>query len=214
MRSALRRLRRSPGFTLIALACLALGAGVTTTIFSVVDGVLLRPLPYADDGGLITLHARNIAKDVRASRVSWADYTSVRSENHTLSGLGLWTTGFLQLTGAEGDVERVDAAQISASLFPVLGLELLFERDRPRAKGALVSKSFGDQRFAGPRQIEDVLAGRIVEARFDAEFALAVSVKPDHARPLYRTVRAGRNSPVTSYGRHRGTRTRTRTGRR
>ena len=155
MRSALRRLRRSPGFTLIALACLALGAGVTTTIFSVVDGVLLRPLPYADDGGLITLHARNIAKDVRASRVSWADYTSVRSENHTLSGLGLWTTGFLQLTGAEGDVERVDAAQISASLFPVLGLQPIagrnFRSDDEQSGGervVLLSDALWRRRYA------------------------------------------------------------------
>jgi putative ABC transport system permease protein len=121
-RFAVRRLRRSPGFTAIALTCITLGVGVTTTIFGAVNGILLRPLPFVRDGELVALHARNLAQDVHASRISWADYASWREQNHTLSAIGIWSVGFQQLTGPEGPVERVDGATVSVNLLSLLGL--------------------------------------------------------------------------------------------
>ena len=64
---ALRVLRRNSGFTLIALICIALGIGVTTTIFSAVNGILLRPLPFPRDKELVSIHSRNLSRDITGS---------------------------------------------------------------------------------------------------------------------------------------------------
>ena len=160
MRFALRRLRRSPGFTLVAVTCMTLGVGVTTAIFSAVNGILLRPLPYPADQLLIAVHSQNTARDIHGSRVSMADVTSWRDGNQTLSALGVWTTGFLQLTGPEGDVERVDAAPMSASLFPTLGLNPIVGRNFTAAEErqgqdrvVLLSDGLWKRRFGGDRAI-------------------------------------------------------------
>src|SRR5258708_26207247 len=103
-----RVMRRSPGFTAVALICIALGVGVTTTMFSAVNGLLVRALPFQRAGELVALHAQNRDRDIHGSGVSWADYAVWRDENHTFAQFGLWASGFPTLSGPEGDVERVE----------------------------------------------------------------------------------------------------------
>lgn len=85
-----------------------------------------------------------------------------------------------------------------SDLFPALGLELLFQRNGARVEGVFVAEALGDERLTRPRQIEHVLAGGLVEARLDAQFAFTVSVEPDHVWSLYRSVRARCNKAVTN----------------
>src|SRR5262245_35210948 len=116
-RHAWRTLRRSPGFTLVAIACVALGGGLTTTIFAAVNGVLLRPLPLPDDERLVVVHEQNRPKDLHNTRISWADYASWRAESHVFAAMAIWLAGFEQLSGPEGDPERVISARTTGALF-------------------------------------------------------------------------------------------------
>src|SRR5512145_191675 len=91
LRYAVRTLARSPLFTLIAVACLALGIGVNSTIFSVVDGVLLQPYPYPDAHQIVVLNSTNQKSGVNRSIISWPDFEDYRDQNTTLSTLAAFT---------------------------------------------------------------------------------------------------------------------------
>ena len=78
LRYACRSLAGNPGFTAIAVACLALGIGVNATIFSVIDGVILRPAPYPEPDRLIILNARNLEQRVNRGPLSYQDFKDIR----------------------------------------------------------------------------------------------------------------------------------------
>lgn len=124
---AARALRKSPGFTLMAVICVALGVGVTTTIFSAVDGILLRPLPYPNADQLVAIYSRLAAKGATGINISYEDYLSWRDENRTFSQLGIWTWTNNTLSG-EGEAERVEGAGVTANLFPLLGVRPIIGR--------------------------------------------------------------------------------------
>src|SRR5271154_7392972 len=88
LRSALRQMRRNPGFFGIALAALALGIGANTAIFSAVEGVLLRPLPYADPGQLVMLWEDASYVGFPQNNLSAADYVDWRAGDQVLTDLG------------------------------------------------------------------------------------------------------------------------------
>lgn len=127
MRRTLRSLFRRPTFAVVALTCIALGVGVTTTMFSAVNGLLVRALPFHRADELIVIYSANRAKNVHGGRISWADYASWRDDSRALADAGVWTTYFPTLTG-EGDVERVDGAVVSGNLLPLLGVAPLHGR--------------------------------------------------------------------------------------
>lgn len=121
LRYALRQLRKNPGFTAVAVITLALGIGASTAIFSAVDTVLLRPLPYREPERLVVVTESLPAMSADEIGVSASEYIDYRDRNHSFSQVASYETAGFNLTG-EGRPLRVNAAQISASALPLLGV--------------------------------------------------------------------------------------------
>ena len=111
---ALRGLIKSPGFTVIAVVCLALGIGVNTTIFSTVDGVMLKPYPYPDADRIVIPHSTNQKAGITRAGVSYKDYEDWRDHNKTLSSIAVFQAQ-RSLTIADG---RSDPERYSGALCP------------------------------------------------------------------------------------------------
>jgi hypothetical protein len=109
-------LLKQPGFTLIAVVTLALGIGATTAIFSVVNGVLLNPLPYAQPEQLVTLHASKPNFD--AGSVSYLNFLDWQKENQTFTAMAVTRSASYTLTGT-GKAERLNAQLGSADYYPM-----------------------------------------------------------------------------------------------
>ena len=157
LRFAARGLRKAPGFAAMAIACIALCVGVTTTIFSAVNAVLIRPLPYNDADRLVAVYSQNIERGYRET-ISYLDYVSYRDDNHTLSGLGIWT--WVTKTISQGETERVLGASVSANLFPILGIRPLLGRNflpeeerKGRDDVVLISYGLWRRRFGGDTSV-------------------------------------------------------------
>src|SRR5436190_1325349 len=112
LRYALRQLARSPGFTTVAVLTLALGIGANTAIFSVVYGVLLKPLPYDDPRSLVSVWGAR----------SLAEFVGVRDRNHTLQGVAAYLDRVGVSLSGTGEPARLAGALASADLFRVLGV--------------------------------------------------------------------------------------------
>ena len=150
---ALRRLRKSPGFTLVAIVGLGLGIGASIALFSVINSVFLRPLPYRDPGRLVRLSSTNQAQDLIRVGFSHPRYLQVQERQQVFSDLALSAGNAFTLTG-RGDAEQLVGLHASASLLPTLGLEPLLgrnfsaEEDRPGGERvALVSHRIWQERF-------------------------------------------------------------------
>lgn len=128
LRFGLRMLRKSPGFAAIAVVTLALGIGANTAIFSVVNGVLLRPLPYEDPGRLINLFNTAPSRGLDYFGASPPDFRTLRENNRTLAGVSALSTNSFNLTGT-GQPERLRAAAVSVEYFKTLGVKPVIGRD-------------------------------------------------------------------------------------
>ena len=123
VRFALRMLRRTPGVAVAAIVALALGIGANTAIFSVVDGVLLRPLPYRDSRALVVLNGSFRAQGLAQIPISVPELLDVQKGVPAFSSVGGYTQGDSNLSGGSGAPERVCAGAASASFFPTLGVQ-------------------------------------------------------------------------------------------
>ncbi|REG28628.1 putative permease [Archangium gephyra] len=122
VRFAVRKLRKSPGFTTVAVLCLALGIGANAAIFSVVDVVLLRPLPYATPERLVRLYETVPQRDPDAREaVSWLNYQDWTQQVRGTEGLSAYVLRSRILTGAQ-EPERLRTVEATANLFQVLGV--------------------------------------------------------------------------------------------
>jgi predicted permease len=121
---ALRRLRQSPGFTLVAVATLALGIGATSAIFSVVNAVLLRPLPFPEPDRLVRVAQ---TWEGRPAVYSPQNFLDVEAQATSFSGIAAIDTSGVTLTG-RGTAARLEGAEVSASFFDVLGVRPLHGR--------------------------------------------------------------------------------------
>ncbi len=137
-------LLKSPGFTLIAVLTLALGIGANTAIFSVVNFVLLRPLPYANSDQLLMIWERNLKKGWSESPTSSANFVDFRTSARNLEVAAFTdTNGNFNLTGGD-QPERVAGLRVSANLFPLLGVNpgrgrlFLPQEDQPGAGHVLI----------------------------------------------------------------------------
>jgi putative ABC transport system permease protein len=122
---ALRMLRRTPGFTAVAIATLALGIGANSTIFSVVRGVLLESLPFSEADRLYEV--RTLYPNGAGYSLSPPDFMSVRESNHVFEQVEAYTIGTFTLLG-EDDPNEVVGARVSAGLFELLGLPFALGR--------------------------------------------------------------------------------------
>lgn len=152
-RYALRRLRRTPGFTLIAVITLALGIGANTAIFTVINAVLLRPLPFNDPGRLVLLTERLSRFPILS--VSYLNYKDWRDQSQSFSGVGAVRNLNMTLTGT-AEPERLVAQMASANIFDLLGVSaarghvFLPQDDKAGAAGvALISNGLWQRRFGG-----------------------------------------------------------------
>jgi putative ABC transport system permease protein len=121
LRYTIRTLRKSPGFTAVAVLTLALGIGANTAIFSVVNAVLLRPLPYKDDSRLVVILNKGRNPVAPANFIDW------RSQSRSFSHMGAaeyWTPN---LTGTDNP-EKLWALHITPDIFPMLGVQPLLGR--------------------------------------------------------------------------------------
>ncbi len=154
VRYGLRQLRRSPGFTLVAVLTLALGIGANTAIFSVVNGVLLQALPYPDANRLVFLHEHSAQVDQMS--ISYPDFQDWQRQQTVFEPLGAFQVdSSLVLTG-RGEPEQIQGIVASAGFLPALGarpiLGRLFGRtdDRPgAAPTALLTYSMWQRKFGG-----------------------------------------------------------------
>ncbi|MGE0464429.1 MAG: ABC transporter permease, partial [Vicinamibacterales bacterium] len=153
VRLALRHLRNRPGFTLVAVLTLALGIGANTAVFTVVNAVLLRPLPYEEPSRVVVLTEQT--PQFPSLSVTRYNYDDWRARAQSFSGMGAVRATNMTLTGA-ADPERVPAKMITASLLPLLGVKPAAGRgfdeadDRPGAEGVvLLSDGYARRRFPG-----------------------------------------------------------------
>jgi predicted permease len=128
IRYGLRMLQKQPGFTVVAVVTLALGIGANTGIFSLVNSILLRPLPYREPDRLVRLMQSSPKLDLPTWGVSQADFAAYREQNHTLESVALYNTSGTNLTGT-GEPERLTVTNVTADFFKVLGINPILGRD-------------------------------------------------------------------------------------
>ena len=157
LRYGLRLLARSPGFTAIALLTLTLGIGATTAIFSVVDAVLLRALPYRDPGRLVSVFEDESEIGFPRNTPAPANYADWKAQTQVFDNVAaIAAFRVFNLTGGEGEPERLDGAAVTQNLFAVLGVKpalgrvFLPEEDRPGApRVVVISEGLWKRRFGG-----------------------------------------------------------------
>ncbi len=119
-RYAIRMLAKSPGFTLAALLSLAIGIGANTSIFSIINALLLRPLPYQDAGRLVILWNRSPGLNITEDWFSTAQYFDIKNGHHGFEQVAIAIGGNYNLT-SQGEPERVGTIRVSSNLLPMLG---------------------------------------------------------------------------------------------
>ena len=157
LRFALRRLRKSPGFTFVAVLTLGLGTGANSAMFSIVNAVLLRPLPYRDPEKLVLL-SEHWPQFPRLS-LSYLNYRDWRDQSQSFEAVGAVRNSVMTMTGIP-EAERVPTQNVTANIFDLLGLAPNLGRtftaaeDEPGAPGAaLISHSLWQRHFSASREV-------------------------------------------------------------
>jgi len=164
LKFALRRLRKSPGFAITVLLTLAIGIGANTAVFSVVDDVLLKPLPYPDSNQLVALWlnapgAAGLANFESGLRLSESMYFTFSENNHSFQSLGVWVQNTANVTGI-AQPEEVHTILVSNGLLetlnvpPALGRWLSpADQDPHGAKRVMLSYGYWQRRFGGDKSV-------------------------------------------------------------
>jgi putative ABC transport system permease protein len=127
IRFAARMLRKSPGFALIAILTLALGIGANTAIFSVVDAVLLKPLPYPQPDRIAAVWGTHSKMGETSRAISFPDFRDLQEQNHVFEHIAVYTDDTTSLTGT-GEPLHLFAEKVSADMFSVLGIQPILGR--------------------------------------------------------------------------------------
>jgi putative ABC transport system permease protein len=156
VRYAFRLLAKSPGFTAIAILTLALGIGANTAIFTVVNAVLLRPLPFQDPSRLVLVAEKSPYPTISTSYQNWLDW---RDQSHSFESVEAIRPSTIALTGG-GQPERLTSQNMTAGIFPLLGVKAILGRtflpEEDRSGGnpvVLISYGLWQRRFGGSREI-------------------------------------------------------------
>src|SRR5438552_6135436 len=123
VRFGLRMLLKTPGFTVVAVATLGLSIGANTAIFSLVNGVLLRPLPFPDAERIIYIEGKNPAAGISQSNISFLDFTDWSQQTDLFASTAAYWTGEAHLGADGGEPERVPRAGVTTGFFSVLGVQ-------------------------------------------------------------------------------------------
>lgn len=164
LRYAARTLRKSPAFTIAAAATLALAIGANTAMFSVLNAVLLRPLPYRSPDQLAMLWTEDPTQNLREGRSALWDVEQWRSQSQSFADMATFDTVSTTLTGADG-AEQIVGASMSPNLLPLLGVRPVrgrtfsTEEAEQRQRVVLISHRFWQARFGGS---SDALGARLV----------------------------------------------------
>jgi len=126
-RYVLRRLVRSPTFTGATLLTIAIGIGANTAIFSVINGILLKPLPYADPDTLVGVWGSAPGLNIKDLNLSPSFYFTFREQNRSFQDIGLWTGGSASVTGL-AEPEQVEILSVTETTFPILGVHPILGR--------------------------------------------------------------------------------------
>ena len=181
VRYGLRTLHKWPGFTTVAVLTLALGIGANTALFSIVNGVLLKPLPYPHPERLVTLHESK--PNFPTGSISYPNFRDWEKNNHTFSAMAIARGSDFGLTG-RGDAERVRAEFISSNFFDILGVKPILGRNfapgedeiGAAAPIALISEGFWKEKLGGAPNVLGqalILDGKsytivgVIPAKFD-----------------------------------------------
>ncbi|MGB6745046.1 MAG: ABC transporter permease [Terracidiphilus sp.] len=165
VRYGVRTLRRTPGFALVAIAVIALCIGASTSLFTIVRSVLLRPLPFRDPARLVMIYEHFRAPQLNLPSFNYnpvapADYFDWRAHTNGFEDMAVWRWAQFNLTGVRGDLpEQVNAAGGSWNLFPLLGVDAAIGRtftsseDRPDGNVVLLTWNLFERRFGGDASI-------------------------------------------------------------
>jgi predicted permease len=180
LRYALRQLRKNPGFTAIAVITLALGIGANTAVFSVVDAVMLRPLPYQQPQQLVEAQSIN-SHNPQPTAICYPDFFDWRAQNHTLDHLVSYHDNLFTLTGLDRPIQ-VDAEIVSWDLLPALGVRpelgrgFTQEEEKAGTRVILISHALWTSQFAK----SEAILGQAV--RLSGELYTIIGVMPQSFR--------------------------------
>lgn len=159
LKFALRQLRKSYGFSLTAILTLALGIGTTTAMFSLVNAVLLRPLPFPQQDRLMWLNQQDHSlPGVVPESLSYPDYFDWRAGNRTFTGIASYASG-MAVFESDGAAQRLDSVTVSSNLFRVLGVAPMIGRDfrpedeKPGNRTVMLSYSLWESAFGSARDL-------------------------------------------------------------
>jgi predicted permease len=159
LRFAIRQLRKNSGFAVTTILTLALGIGATTAIFSLVNAVLLRPLPFPQQDRLVWLHQQDHSlPGVVAEALSYPTYFDWRTQDHTFSGIASYRSGAITLE-MDGEAQHLDGQTVSANFFQVLGIAPMLGRDfrgddeKPGNRAVMLSYSLWQSAFGAAKDI-------------------------------------------------------------
>src|SRR5262245_17375828 len=154
LRYGARMLLKKPGFTLIAVLTLALGIGANTAIFSVVNAVLLRPLPYAEPERLVALWESNTQRPESRNSISYPNFFDWRAQSKSFERVASYYTNDMALTGIATPV-NLRSAVVSPELFATLGVKPLLgrwfvaEEEKPGIRAAIINHGLWQRQFGG-----------------------------------------------------------------
>jgi putative ABC transport system permease protein len=159
VRFGLRMLKRNPAFSVVAVLTLALGIGANTAIFSLIQAVLLRPLPFPEPDRLVRIWERRPSSREANLPISGHEFAAWKEQSHVFEKMALFTPGGATITGA-GEPEQISLMRVSADFFPVLGVQPVLGRtilpgeDRAgKDRVAVLSDGLWRRRFSADRKI-------------------------------------------------------------
>jgi putative ABC transport system permease protein len=169
IRFALRTLLKSPGFTLVAISCLALGIAANVTVFTPINTLLLRPLPLRDPGRVVALWMADLSRPTREGSWSIPDFQDLGNADRAFEATGLMAQRSWNLSSAPGEPERVDGARVTSSVLPMLGIDPILGRhlraeEDESGRVLLISYALWQRRYAGDSSV----VGRSISVNGDA----------------------------------------------
>lgn len=183
--AAFRTLRKTPGFTLVAVLTIAVGIGANTALFSVFDRLVLNPVTLPQPGNLVAIWANNAKSSLNAPAVSWPRYEAIRDQAQSFSSVGNSASDNLTLTG-NGEPDQLNTLRVTASFLPTLGVtpargrNFTTAEDQPNgAAVCIISHELWQTRFGG----RDTIVGETI--RLNGQPWEVIGIMPPRLSPPF-----------------------------